>query len=164
MVKEKILFEIPIYAMSENQFTKRWTKIKKESYDFMSKGRELTEEKKRIVDESYFPMDTWKYNQIVGYIIISAINKDIVFEIYSCPTDLKYYAKSREKHFMRKLYLNGQHFGIYNLTEEQIKEKILEYLEEIEKSQIPSRFYVDFSTFKNIFPYINIIEIFNNKS
>lgn len=161
MNKEKVLFEIPIYSMSENQFIKKWNKIKQKDYDFIGKGKEISVENKRIVDNNYFPMNTWKYNQIIGYIVILANNNDIVFEIYSCPTDLRYYAKSKEKHFMRNLYINGQHFRICGLTEEQIKKKILEFLKELEEYQIPSRFYVDFSTFENIFPYVNITEIFN---
>ena len=154
----KTIFEIPIYSMTEKSFNEKWKKIKQEEYDYVRKGKELDLERKRILDDSNFPMCVWKYNQIIGYIVISIQNRDIVFDIFSC-TEKKYMAKSKRKKFMQNWYINGMQLLSTTLTEKKKKKKILDYLKIIENEELNSKFYIDYSTFNNIFPYINITEI-----
>lgn len=157
----KTIFEIPIYSMTEKSFNSKWEKIKQEEYNYVSKGKELNPEYKRILDEHNFPMCVWKYNQIIGYIVISIQNKDIVFDIYCC-TEKRYMAKSKSKKFIKNWYINGMHFLSTPLSEKEIKEKILEYLKIIENEELNSKFYIDYSTFNNIFSYINITKLINS--
>lgn len=157
-MEQKTLFEIPIYAMSEKEFNKRWEKKKAELYDtFVSHG--TTEEHARLyVSDSCFPRCLWKYNQIIGYIRISVSRHDVWFDVYRS-LDKIYYADSKQKHFIEDIHANGTHFYVSKQSDEEIKQDIREMLKSIEKEHLRKSFYVDYSTFDNIFEYMNIQEI-----
>ena len=157
-MEKKTLFEIPIYAMCEKEFNKRWKKRKDSLYDmFISGGN--TEDKARLyVSDSCFPRCLWKYNQIIGYIRISVSNHDVWFDIYRS-LDKIYYADSKQKHFIEDIHANGTHFYVSNPTDECIKKDIRDWLKSIEKNHLKKRFYVDYTTFDNIFEYVDIAQI-----
>lgn len=154
IVNEKTLFEIPIYAMSEKEFNNRWDKKKSK---FMISGH--TEKSAEMCIKSiYFPGTIWKYNQIVGFIIVSVTRQDVIFEIF-CSMDKKFHADSKTKHFIQYFSSLANHFSACNKTEEFIKQKIIEMLKRIEKYDINHKFYIDYSTFNNIFNFVNIRQI-----
>lgn len=157
-MEQKTLFEIPIYSMSEKEFNKRWKKKKDFLYNmFVSHG--TTEENARLyVSDSCFPHCLWKYNQIIGYIRISVDIHDVWFDVYRS-LDKIYYADSKQKHFIEDIHANGTHFYVSKQSNEEIKQGIREMLKSIEKEHLRKNFYVDYSTFDNIFEYINIQEI-----
>ena len=87
-MKEVTLFEIPIYSMEEKEFNRRWDKeIKKYIY---------TNEQYNQIRNTFFPKNLWKYNQIIGYIVINLLKYDygidINFEWYQ--SDKKLYRYS----------------------------------------------------------------------
>ena len=157
-MKAKTIFEIPIYSMKEEIFNARWNKYREEEYLYVAKGKKIDAERKRILDEHNFPMYAWKYNQIIGYIVISVQNKDIVFDIF-CSIKERYYAKSKFKTFMQNWLINGEHFLTVNLSEQEIKDNIILYLRNIEANHLNNKFYVDYSTFNNVLPFIDIKKI-----
>lgn len=157
-MEQKILFEIPIYAMSEKEFNKRWNKKKAELYDMFINGGNTEKDAKLYVSDSCFPRCLWKYNQIIGYIRISVSRHDVWFDVYRS-LDKIYYATSKQKHFIEDMHANGTHFYVSKQSDKEIKREIREMLKDIEKEHLRKSFYVDYSTFNNIFEYINIQEI-----
>lgn len=155
---QKTLFEIPIYAMGENEFNKRWQKRKSFLYNMFINGGNSESGAELYVSDCCFPKCVWEYNQIIGFIRISVSKHDVWFDIY-LSLDKKYYADSKYKHFIQDIHANGIHFYVSNPTDDYIKQNIREWLKDIEKSYLEKRFYVDYSTFDNIFEYVNIAQI-----
>lgn len=157
-MEKKTLFEIPIYAMSKKEFTKRWDKQRKKMYnDFISFGH-TDESARQGISLCCFPRSVWEYNQIIGFIKISVSRRDVWFDIYRS-LDKIYYADSKNKHFIRYTPTNDTHFYVSNFIDEQIKQNIRKQLKSIEKDHLKKSFYVDYSTFDNIFEYVDIAQI-----
>lgn len=157
-MKQKTLFEIPIYAMSEKEFNKRWDKKKSNLYNMFVSHGQTEENAKLFVSDSCFPRCIWEYNQIIGYIKISVSRSDVWFDVY-CSLDNIYYADSKRKHFIQDMHANGTHFYAADRDNEYIKENILKWLKGIENDHLKKSFFVDYSTFNNIFEYVDIKQI-----
>lgn len=157
-MEKKTLFEIPIYSMSEKEFNKRWKKRKDFLYDMFIKGGHSEENARLYVSDSCFPKCVWKYNQIIGFIRVSVSKHDVWFDIYRSLDNI-YYADSKYKHFIQDIHANETHFYVSNPTNENIKQNIREWLKGIEKSHLEKRFFVDYSTFNNIFENVDIAQI-----
>lgn len=157
-MEEKTLFEIPIYAMSEAEFNRRWQKEKEKFFkEFISHGH--TEENTRLYwEDLHSPRYIWKYNQIIGYIKISVTRQDVNFNVF-CSLDNKYYADSKQKHFITNWSTNGTYIYARDKSDECIKEKIGDWLKSIEKNLLHSKRYVDYTTFNNLIDLINIKKI-----
>lgn len=162
-MREKVLFEIPIYAMSEELFNKRWKEKKEKLYEeFISSG--LTkEEAEQGVSSCYYPKWLWQYNQIIGFIKISVNATDVIFDVF-CSMDKKYYIDSRQKHFIEDLRCNGTHFYAIGKAEKTIKKEIREWLKIIETEHLKKQFYVDYSTFNNIFDFVRVSAVMKTLS
>lgn len=157
-METKTLFEIPIYSMSEKEFDMRWKKKKDNLYkEFISHGS-TKENAKLYVSDNCFPRCLWRYNQIVGFIRISVSRHDVWFDIYRS-LDKVYYADSKQKHFIQDIHANGTHFYVSNYSDTSIKSTIKEWLKSIEKDHLRKGFFVDYSTFNNIFDYVSIEQI-----
>lgn len=154
-MERKTLFEIPIYAMSEKEFNKRWDKKKAEIYDMFISHGHTDESAKSGISTLCFPRCIWKYNQIIGFIKISVSRHDVWFDIYSS-LDKIYHADSKQKHFIQDIHANGTHFYVSNQSNDDIKRTIQEWLRDIEKEFLRKSFYVDYSTFNNIFNHVDI--------
>ncbi len=157
-MKLKTLFEIPIYSMSKNEFNKRWDKKKSILYKMCVDHGQTEENANSLVSNLYFPRYLWEYNQIIGYIKISVSRNDIWFNIYRSLDNI-YYADSKRKHFIQNTLSGGTHFYVAGWSNEYIKENILKWLKGIEKKHLKKTFFVDYSTFNNIFEYIDIKQI-----
>lgn len=127
---ERIVFEIPIYSMSEEEFNRRWDKRKKFLTEyFMDHGGD-GEERAEIVYTGHYPQYVWKYNQIVGFVEIAAAPRDISFNIYKT-LDKKMVAVSKTKHFIQNLHSISKHFPIGKKSNEEIVREIDAWLESI---------------------------------
>ena len=157
-MQEKALFEIPIYTMSEDVFKKRWNEKKEKLYnEFIAHGHS-DESAKQGVGACFYPRWLWKYNQIIGYIRVSVTATDVIFDVF-CSMDKKYYIDSKQKHFIEDWNCNGTHFYAIDKSEATIKQEIRSWLKSIETEHLHGRFYVDYSTFNNIFGFISIKSI-----
>ncbi|NCB51537.1 MAG: hypothetical protein EOM54_06620 [Clostridia bacterium] len=154
-MSDKVLFEIPIYAYSEKVFNNRW-KTKQEK---MFKG--MDEDIQRDFMALNYPRYVWKYNQIVGFIVISVNESDVLFDVY-CSLDKKYFIDSNKKHFIANLNANGTHFYAGDKSETQVKQKIKEMLRFIKKYHLKPRFFVDDTAFNNLFEHVNVKQIMNS--
>lgn len=153
---EKTLFEVPIYAMPQDEFKTRWDKYKSKLFEDFIKSGHTPESAQRGIYHCCHPKDLWKYNQIIGYLTISISPTDVWFNIF-CSFDKAYRFDSSSKHYIENWAINGCHFYVDKTdTNEHIKSKIKEWLTVIQKDHVKKRFFVDFSTFENIFPYVDI--------
>lgn len=158
---KKVLFEIPIYSMTEKEFNKRWTKKKNDVYNEYVRVND--ENRARMLSRRMIvPKDVWKYNQIIGYIVISVSKDDIWIDLYKETQRERYHAIRDQKHYIRNVCLNGMHFRTERLDDEDIHKEIRNMLKEIEHSHLKHTMYVDYSTFENVFDYLNIKQIMNS--
>lgn len=152
-MEQYTIFEIPIYSMKEKEFSKRWDKFF-EKID--------NEESRQLIENYYFPMNVWRYNQIIGYIVISISKNDIWFDWYQSLDEnhrnKKFHYKSEKKHFIHLIGSGIRHFRVEKEENNQeIKEKIREWLDEIlDYYEILKRYYVDTSIFESQIKYFDI--------
>ena len=157
-MNEVTLFEIPIYSMEEKEFNRRWDKeIKKYIY---------TNEQYNQIRNTFFPKNLWKYNQIIGYIVINLVKYDygidINFEWYQSDKKL-YRFNSNEKNFVQNESLNGYHFFVDESdSNNEIKNEIREWLNDLLKDECLKKRYVDLSVFEIQLKYMNIKEFIND--
>lgn len=156
-MNEKAIFEIPIYSMTNDEYKKRCFKYidkiasttTNDNYNFFHQHLELQYYKKR----------PWKYNQIIGYIVVSYKDSSIWFDEY-CTLDKKIHAIGDNKHIIDNLDLNGYHFYINgNMKNDAIKKAILKWIEIIERDSIKKPLFLDKSVFLLQLEYIDIEKI-----
>lgn len=160
-MKEKILFEIPVYSMSEEVFSKRWDKHKKNFYnDFLKNNSE--DNTRRIYEKLFFPRFLWCYNQIVGYIVIATSGLDIELKLFM-GVEKKTRYDTVKKNFMKDDGMLGSHRYTEFMNDNEIKEELDDMILDI-KEMLSSRFYVDETVYKNIIQYINLKNIICDNS
>ena len=144
-MKQIKMFEIPIYSMTETEYKKR-------CYKYIDKNASMTKQGNyelfySHLENSYYKMRPWKYNQIVGYIIISFKDNSIWFDEY-CTLDKKIRAIADVKHIIQNMMLNGYHFYLRtDMKDSEIKNEIIRWIENIEKYIIKKPLYLDKNTF-----------------
>lgn len=155
-MKQVKIFEIPIYSMKKETFDNRWKSYFKNNFNNLDK--EIMESIKDV----YFPMNVWKYNQIVGYITISISKNDIWFDLYSS-LNKKFQFKSKTKQFIQDINLLGWHFRVEDDDNNDfIKNEIIKWLNNlIKEKQFKSR-YIDLSVFNEQVQFINIRDAIDN--
>ena len=157
-MNEVTLFEIPIYSMEEKEFNRRWDKeIKKYIY---------TNEQYNQIRNTFFPKNLWKYNQIIGYIVINLVKYDygidINFEWYQSDKKL-YRFNSNEKNFVQNESLIGYQFFVDESdSNNEIKNEIREWLNDLLKDECLKKRYVDLSVFEIQLKYMNIKKIISD--
>lgn len=140
-MKELKMFEIPIYSMTEEEYKKR-------CYKYITEYANKTitnnyESFYNYLENLYYKNRPWKYNQIVGYIIISFKDNSIWLDVY-CTFDKRIRAIGNAKHIIKNIMLNGHHFYLRNnMDDSEIKNEIIKWLESIEKNIINKPFWLD---------------------
>ena len=133
-MNEVTLFEIPIYSMEEKEFNRRWDKeIKKYIY---------TNEQYNQIRNTFFPKNLWKYNQIIGYIVINLVKYD-----YGIDINFEWYQSDKK---------------LYRFNSNEIKNEIRELLDDLIKDECLKKRYVDLSVFEIQLKYMNIKKIISD--
>lgn len=151
MQEEVLLFVVPVYAMSQKEFTEKWDKY------FMKYKKHPME---LIIKSTYFPKNKWKYNQVMAYIEIYNSRGSIEFRIfkakqkrskYNCfKTGYSFYPKSGDRIYITK-----------KMTNQMIKQEILEKLEKIRKNDMHVKnAYLDLEVFNTQIQYMDIRSMF----
>ena len=140
----KKLFEIPVYALTEEELVKRVNRYKdrlfKNEYAVTSVNYDLL---KAICKGLHL----WKYNHIVGYIVVIKEGNDIVFELYKTECQ-KYYWSSSVKKAIYNNMITGYHFRLTDgITNDDIIEKILDYCRDIKERFFGNVAYLDTELF-----------------
>lgn len=110
-------------------------------------------------------MTVWKYNQIIGYIVISISKYDVWFDCYL--TLNKYYSKkrfvfnSKNKNFMHDIGLS-HHFRVEKEDDnDKIIQELNNKLSELIEDELLKKYYVDINVFKKQSEYINVRQVMN---
>lgn len=149
-MKQVIIFEVPIYSMKEDIFNNRWKNY------FQNNFSNVNKEIMESIKDVYFPMNVWKYNQIVGYITISISKSDIWFDLYSS-LNKKFQFKSKTKQFIQDTNLLGWHFRVEaDDNNDFIKNNIIKWLNNLIKEKQFKNRYIDLSVFNQQVQFINI--------
>ncbi len=155
-MKQVRIFEVPIYSMKEDIFNNRWKNYFKNNFSNVNK--EIIES----IKDAYFPMNVWKYNQIVGYITISISKNDIWFDLYSS-LNKKFQFKSKTKQFIQDTNLLGWHFRVEDDDNNDfIKNNIIKWLNNLIKEKQFKNRYIDLSVFNQQVQFINIRDAIDN--
>lgn len=156
-MNNKIIFSIPIYAMSPDELNRKYNeKINALNREFPNMVDQ------RIIDYNTFPQRIWQYNHIVGYIEISAKLRDVYFNVYLPPKNKKYYWLSNQKVFLALEIPDNPHFIVFgDDSNDEIINKIYERIKEIQKC-LPQRYYIDLMCFDNIVPYLDLRSLLFN--
>ena len=115
----------------------------------------------RVRDAETFPMRSWEYNHIVGYIQILMSNTDIVFEIFlPIPIPMRYDWRTKQKNRVQNICANGTHFYLGKLkNNDEIRESIEEMVNHVIEDHVPDRFYVDTEVFDTVYSHLDYIAI-----
>ena len=157
-MKEKILFEIPIYSMPQKVFDNKWKKFKQQKIEKYLKINNELGDYEYWLNKMHFPVSVWKYNQIVGYIQILIKNKDIIFELF-ITEDKSIHYNGKSKHFIIYSPTIGLHFFTDDKNDQEIKSEINKFLSMIEDEFINKKFFIDLTTYNNLINNINIKQI-----
>ncbi len=154
-----IILEIPIYSMKENDFDKKWekhiNKIVKQA------NRENREEFEKYYRNFYIVERQWKYNQIIGFLVVYYEQGTIWFDEY-CTMDKKIRVKSYKKHFMQNLNLGGYHFWISKeMTNEDIRRELIYWIDSFEKEVMNKKYFLDKDKYFNNIKYLDIKKMIN---
>ena len=135
------MFEIPIYSMLEVEYKKRCYRSINERASMTSSDN--YESFYSYLENLYYKNRPWKYNQMVGYIIISFKEHSIWFDEY-CVFDKRIKAVANTKHIIKNMKLNGHHFYLRNdMDNTEIKHEIIKWIEGIEKNIINKPLWLD---------------------
>lgn len=153
------LFEIPIYSMPYEKYQKRCmayinrvaNTTSPDNYEYFHSW----------LYNEYYVKRPWKYNQIIGYIVISYKHDSIWFDEYGTH-DKRIHAIGNVKHNIVNFLLNGHHFYVSNeMTEEEIKNEIMRWLNIIEKDILNKVWCLDKTLFLEQLKYINLRDMIN---
>lgn len=155
---EKVIYEVPIYSMSQKEFQHRWENWKKKCYirsEEMGHTREETENIVKSIMQGQYPRNVWKYNQIVGFVEIAVSSRDIAFYVHKT-LDKRIRATGNTKHYIQDMWINGLHFPIHNMTNEEIVIEIDRFLDAIQKD-LSNPLYLCRDVYNNIKNNIDFI-------
>jgi hypothetical protein len=151
-MKEKVILEIPIYPYSQSEFNKRW-----EAYirKIANPHPEISNDIVERMSLHFSLRKIWKYNQIIGIIVVAVNDKNIEFHLFMCDKS-KYYFSSSTKNYMQMYPSVQKTYYIDEQTEDELKNAIRTKIERIKKENLKTSYYVDCSVFDNVIDYINI--------
>lgn len=157
MNSEKRILEIPIYSLKNEELNK---KIKKrEDKEFKDYKCGINDNKtQEYLKNKYVDYNNWRYNYIIGYIVVIITENGIEF---------KYYKDKRKRYNIctnKKYYIINQYMGSNNirikdelntLSNLDIADKVEEKIKEIKKDMFEAKYYLDLEVFDNIIKLIN---------
>ena len=153
-MKEIKLFEIPIYSMKRVEYEKR-------CFNYINKHANETSQGNyknfyTYLENIYYRKRPWKYNQVVGYIVISYRDSSIWFDKF-CTPDKKIHAIADKKHIIQNMQLNGYHFYLSKkMNNEDVRKEIINWVGSIEKYVLNKPFFLDKEMFLLQLEFIDI--------
>lgn len=150
------LFEIPVYAISEDELLRKYKKQPAYETKMNKPVAEMTN-LDICLDKMALPYRRWDYNHIVGYISIFTDYRDVCLKVYLPVDDKKRYViDSTKKTFLYDIEAGGTHFRVdEEMTNSDIRESLLNELLDIQKTHIPKRYYIDREAFDTLNPFVD---------
>lgn len=158
---EIVLFEIPVYSMTEQAFHDKWKRR-------LDKAAERQLDSSAIDDRTRYSKQkqmTWLYNQIVGYITVN-VTESIIFCNAYMRTNDSYTKEKRSlrfdsgrKPYMEDLVCSGFVIMLDEYQGEELKRKIKMYVEELISVYVEKQEYVDTSLFDATIDCVDIMKL-----
>lgn len=160
---DKLVFEIPIYRISREQFEKELLKsaknvtLPKSTFKELygvdeSKEKYENHFKKQVLHKRY----TWEYNEICGYVGIFFLSTQVRAEYYNVMT------QRLRKGFTKKIEWAGKFFEI-SLLGNECSDKIYSLIKEELLLNMQSSFlkhrHLDLTKFRKIGKHVNWIDL-----
>ena len=149
---DELLFIIPVYSMSEEDFQKKWD-------DFYTKKNFKNNEQFETIKRCY--KNQWKYNQIIAYIEIYKSNGEINFVTYK--SQQKNHKFNSSQHYYTFYQTLGQHFYVEkNMSHSEIVDEIRIWVDDLAKGYSKNA-YIDYELFDKYIEHIDLHKIFYDK-
>ena len=158
-MNSETIFEIPIYSMSEKEFDEKWEeRISKDVKKIALKGH-AEEEAWELAEYLTFEKRIWKFNRIIGYILISVCKQDIWFDLYLSDIQ-KFSYLGVPKPCIQNQNLLGYHFRTVDLESNiKIRLRIIQELKKLIKQHVKKKYYVEMNIFNRTIDYIDFLDI-----
>lgn len=157
-MKEKLIFDIPIYSMTKNDFSKKWDRYKERKKQNYININQALDDYEIWLDKFCFPQSVWQYNQIIGHIQIILNKDDIIFELW-LTKDKNFHYNGKKKHFIENMPTIGLHFYAGNMNDNEIKQEINKYLDMIKNDFLNKNYFLDDTIYTNLINNINIKQL-----
>ena len=151
---KKYFFEIPVYRLSENAYQKEEEKflLKFHNKVHLKNGKVNSNiSYNQFKENSCLYRDTWRYNEIIGYIRLYIMGYQIRGEYYQHNVTRIY--KTRTKHYKLKTQKLATEITLLHKTNENIYQSIVRYINKC-NAELVKR-YIDVETFYQIGKYID---------
>lgn len=153
---EAVLFEIPIYLMPKKFFDEKvsqhFSRCKKIPCTVDGIESTTSKELKNLGDLK--GQYNWKFNQIVGYIVITYRANTIWLTLFQTKEKRIPYCSTRKPFLVREDH-PGNHFVIDHKTNEEILSNIRKELKTLQPDLIHKNRFIDLTVFENIAPYLD---------
>lgn len=154
-----LLYELPIYLLSEKAFLSKCQKEKEKTIKLFVENNSSEEKAIESFQRNFYPKYIWKYNQIIGYIEISATKQDIFFELY-CTMDKRIHLFSGQKHYIEDWRISGAHFNWGNKSNAEIRKEIIEHIKSVKK-MVDKKYYINDKALIVTLRYLDIKRLLN---
>lgn len=159
-MENKIVFEISVYYCTKENHFLRWNKYYNNLKNYLEEHPNLGDIviHEKIRNNSLMQ---WKYNRIIGEIIISINYSSVVFEIYKS-TYQRYCYNSNKRWNLVSFPINNSIVYIAGCkTNVEIRNKIDVKLKEIIKENFKKQQFVDLECYNNLIDKIDFISLKN---
>jgi hypothetical protein len=162
-----VIFEIPIYRMSEKNFGNYL-------HDAMQKEREryiglfgesIIPNMDILLDSKFNGKTLWRYNQRIAYIMITMTNRDIFFYFHKPIRNGRANILSDTKIYVNDGFMIGQHFRIEsNWLNTDIAQELKEWLNALirDEAKFLKGKYVDRDLFDRYIDGFNFLALHNS--
>ena len=150
---DTVLFEIPIYSMTEQKFLEKWEQKLKV---FLPPREDSSfDEINNLMRQHYRKDMLWQYNQIIGYITVNIHRDDIIFRVYR-PLNQRIRYDNTKKRIMENWMCLGTHFYAKNHSGEQLIAEIKSWVSHMVEEYAKKPLYADTALFDATIDCIDI--------
>ena len=157
-----VLFSLPIYALSEKTFNKRYERerLRFINDDIPLSSQSNAEFVRNCCTVHLGKYSIWKYNHIVGYVevCLSDSGNDIYLDVYRPVAPVKrYHWMSSKKILLKRIIMVGMHFRCIGKTNDQIVCEIDLLLDELQGSYGINKCFVDRTQYDSVKNHIDFV-------
>ena len=132
------LAEVPVYALSLETFNSK-VEARQRSH-FVKYGKGASE---LSFETEYGNSRYYRFNHIIGYIVVLKKRDDILFELYKSDIQ-RYHWDSRKKHCFCYVPITENHFRIdKSMSNEDVRSKVNLHMDKIVKKHFSQKAFAD---------------------
>lgn len=162
---EIILFEIPVYSMTEQAFLDKWKRKHDRAAARQPDSAPVDKDKLYARQKQM----VWQYNQIVGYVTVRVWEDEISCNVYM-RTRSEFVQEERNPHYDsgRKAYMEdlrrlGFAFEIGDYQGEELKSEIKAQVEAIIREHVKKPQYADTELFEATLDAVDIMKLIETR-